>query len=102
ATELEILRDAEGTAHFTLNADVAIEIHGNRGAEVVVSETRFLCISVFGEPHAAGGNDADFNAAGTRRDFLGERGARSDAHESDHCENCQQALHTSLLECVLI
>src|SRR5262249_50965252 len=98
ATELEILRDADRTADFTLDADVPIEIHGHRAAEVVVTETRFVGIGVLGEPHAASGDDADFNASGARPDFLCERGARSDAHESGHCEYSKQALHTSLLE----
>src|SRR5688572_30035373 len=63
AVDVETLRDPERTAELTLDADVAIEVHRDAAAEVVVAEARTLRVLSPPEERAAAGNDRGLDEA---------------------------------------
>src|SRR5262249_21996300 len=59
AGKLEVLGDAERATDFALDADVAVEVDGDRAAQIVVTETGLAGLGTLREKHTARRNDAD-------------------------------------------
>src|SRR5262249_58483949 len=94
--ELQILRDAERAGHFTLDAEVAIEIELDAGAESVVGEARSLGVLALREERRTARNDRDYEGAGSRRRVLCLHLARSREHHRSN-QHCHPTLHDDLL-----
>src|SRR5687767_5203263 len=69
AVEAETLRNADRPADLTLDAHVAVEVHGNAAAKVVVAEAGTGRVLAFREERASTRNDGDLDAARPRRRF---------------------------------
>ena len=82
--QLDALRDAEQAADLAFNADVAVEIHGDAPAEVVVAKRGLAVVLALQEECPASGRDGNFNRAGRRPGLLGMR--RADAESEDQEE----------------
>src|SRR5258706_2827598 len=81
----QVLCDAEGAAHFSLDADVPIQMDRDACAKVVVAEARPPGVLALREERAAAGNDGDDDGAWPRRRVLRVR-----LTGSDECHRCDK------------
>src|SRR5712671_3447482 len=94
AAELQVLRDPERARHVALDADDAVDVVGDGGAERVVAEAR--PVAAAGVERAAAGDEGDFERAGPGTGLLRERRAAAGEGDSEN-ESRDRPFHDCLL-----